>query len=787
VRIPLPLRIFSIHLVFMLALGALGAALVGRAFDRYEQAWMAEIETLPAERLFSPLAGELARSLLLKLEQGPSEPQERVKSSVAAGLDRVFPSMPSIDRLLILDADLGMKYANEASELELSFAEQSYESLLGSEEPVRRELLLRSGDRVTEVMLPIYERNEETGQSERLGSVVVHYRADPRLARQLIDTHIESEIDETGTQPFERLFTPWAGEVARALLREQTVEPAAEAHAFQVGISDGLNKLIGALPMETLVIVDDERRIQYINDPQYLDLAYTGGENASLFASIMPVRRPVTLNSGEPGMEIMFPVFDAGPAAAGDAAGRRRLGSLLIRYRPDPELLDRLPIAIPEVGPADYLQPLVLFLVLAVASGTMLAALTGLPVRRLEAAMDDFRKRGFRGGLDPGKAVPSYLAPTVETISEMGGQLEALDAQGREREALLETLSQSLEDGMIAVDPSGVPVAWNPAAVRLLCGPRESDGASDEAGLLQEAIASDADLSFVLNQVEGAVVREVTLNDSSGAGSPARVTRVPLELRPGVTGTLLFIRDLAALRQVEGHLLDAGRFAGLAHLAAGLAHEIRNPLHAIQINASVVQQYAGADATTELGTQAVGDSLKTIQDEAQRLTDLLNNYLGMVRASDDTGPVDLREQGRKVLQLVDFAARKSNIEIRLEGLEHPPPVYGVANRLQQAILNLVLNAIQAMPDGGVLKLEIAASGGVVRLTVSDTGPGLPQELADQLFDTRVTTKAGGTGLGLPLVKMITEAHGGGVWYRSSPGQGAAFTLMLPVQEETVRA
>ena len=106
-------------------------------------------------------------------------------------------------------------------------------------------------------------------------------------------------------------------------------------------------------------------------------------------------------------------------------------------------------------------------------------------------------------------------------------------------------------------------------------------------------------------------------------------------------------------------------------------------------------------------------------------------------------------------------------------------VLGVANRLQQAVLNLVLNAIQAMPRGGVVTINVVPSGNVVRLTVSDTGPGLPQELSDQLFDTRVTTKAGGSGLGLPLVRMITEAHGGGVWYRSNPGEGASFVMVLP--------
>jgi signal transduction histidine kinase len=88
-----------------------------------------------------------------------------------------------------------------------------------------------------------------------------------------------------------------------------------------------------------------------------------------------------------------------------------------------------------------------------------------------------------------------------------------------------------------------------------------------------------------------------------------------------------------------------------------------------------------------------------------------------------------------------------------------------------------------MPQGGSIELRTSCSDELVRVSVSDTGPGLPQGLAEQLFDTRVTTKPGGSGLGLPLVRMIAEAHGGSVWYRSDSGKGATFTLVLPTARE----
>jgi len=771
----------------MVALGGLGTVLVQRTFEEYEREWDRRFETIAAEKLFTPLANEVARSLLLKIEQGQPERREQIKRSVGDGLDRILPTIPSIERLLILGPDLEIQYATESLAPGSFRLGEELVLTLDEELPVRRDVRLPSGEDAVEVLIPVYDGVSETSpadeQRQRLGSVLIRYRPDPELAGRLAALRVDMGQSlvpairgASGELPsVEELYSPWISEVAHSLLIELAKDDLETREAYQVSVSDGLNQLIAELPMETLVIVDRNNRIQYVNDPEYLDLTYTRAEYTDLFASEKMVRKPIALASGKLGVEIMLPVFESD----------RRLGSVLVHYRPDPGLAGRLPgLTPPRVGLRDYIQPLILFFVVAVGGGILLAGLSAWPVRRMDRALADYRARGFKGGIDTTKVgLPSDLASTVRAISELGGRLESLDAQGREREAMLETLSQTLEDGMIAINPALEPVAWNPAALRILAG-RQTELDSEEhdeaaaTAALKEALERNVDLQVTIRSGEIGS-REVAIQHEDGGSSLARVTQVPVVLGPDLTGTLLLIRDLAALRKVEEHLLDAGRFAVLAHLAASLAHEIRNPLHSIQLNASVVEQYAtrlpsGADP------QAVSESLAMIKSEAMRLSDLLNNYLGMVRPNADAGPVNLCDLSRRVMQLVDFVARKSNVEIRLEGEESPPMVYGVANRLQQAILNLVLNAIQAMPDGGVVTLRVDSFAENVRLAVSDTGPGLPQELADQLFDTRVTTKEEGSGLGLPLVRMIVESHGGGVWYRSTPGQGASFMMALPV-------
>lgn len=597
------------------------------------------------------------------------------------------------------------------------------------------------------------------------------------MVRDSFQRYYERWEESLATRPGEQLFEGTANEIARALLLRLEKEPEVKDRDGD-RIVMGLNAILREIPsIRSFLVLDRDRRIRYANDPSVVDLAFTGQESSSLFASDEVVRTSVERAPGKVVTRVMVPVFDDPP---GRIEPRRRLGSLLLEFEPDAALLARLPaLQPPSVSPTDSMLPLLTFLLAGVASGLLVAVLTAVPVRRLDRALAKFREGGFRGRLDVERlGLGGGLESAVSAINEMGGRLEALDSRGREREALLATLSQSLEEGMIAIDERGRPVAWNAAALRILSVP--ADGADDAA--IKEALTRHPELA--IGWAAGTVhpARAVEIQREDEDPMPVQVTEVPFEPRPGAVGTLVLLRDLGTLQKVEAHLLEAGRFAVLAHLAGSLAHEIRNPLHSIGLNAGVVQQYV-ADASGLPSRRAISESLHTIQEETRRLTELLNNYLGLLRSAPEPAEVDVRDTCRRVIQLLSYAAMKARVDIRLESEAELPPVFGVPDRLQQAVLNLVLNAIQAMPQGGRVVLQVAASGGLVRVSVTDSGPGLPQDLAEKLFDTRVTTKPGGSGLGLPLVRMIAEAHGGSVWYRSDAGQGATFTLVLPSARE----
>lgn len=597
------------------------------------------------------------------------------------------------------------------------------------------------------------------------------------LVRQSFQSYYERWERSLTTLPAEQVFQGSASEVARSLLLRLEREPEVQERDKD-RIVLGLNAILREIPsIASFLVLDRDRRIQYANQPSAVDLVFRGEESASLVASDQIVRRPKPSGTGGVLTEVMIPIFDAPAEGQGE---RRRLGSLIIDFAPDAALVARLPqLRPPSILPWDSMLPLFTFLLAGVCGGILVAGLTALPVRRLDRALMDFKQRGFRGALDPKTlGLGGELAATVSAINEMGGRLEALDSRGREREALLGTLAQALEDGMIAIDEREIPIAWNAAALRILGV--ASTGADEKT--VRAALDRHPELAIGWSAGSALPSRSVEIARDDGESVPVQLTEVPFEPRPGAAGTLVLLRDLATLRKVEAHLLEAGRFAVLAHLAGSLAHEIRNPLHSIGLNAGVVEQYVGQPATGAAVT-AMSESLRTIQEETRRLTDLLNNYLGLLRSAPEPVPVDVREVCRRVIQLLSYAAMKARVTIKHEADGEVPTVFGVPDRLQQAVLNLVLNAIQAMPHGGWIALRTSVADGLVRVSVTDTGPGLPQDLAEQLFDTRVTTKPGGSGLGLPLVRMIAEAHGGSIWYRSDPGKGATFTLVLPTARE----
>lgn len=239
--------------------------------------------------------------------------------------------------------------------------------------------------------------------------------------------------------------------------------------------------------------------------------------------------------------------------------------------------------------------------------------------------------------------------------------------------------------------------------------------------------------------------------------------------------------DAAALAASTGRE-ESDRFRRqyneIATLAGGLAHEIRNPLSTIQMNLGLLSEdlQLGDDPQQ----QRIGRKLETIRTECTKLQDLLNAFLQFARAGEPDAQE--RDLSRLVAEFIDFyqpEARTHRIEVSPHLSASLPPVKIDANLLRLVLLNLARNAQQAMPGGGQLEIQTLSRDGKVVLQVIDNGAGMPEAVRRRLFDVFFSTKPNGSGLGLPTVRKIVEAHGGTIEVESEVGRGTRFTLSFP--------
>jgi signal transduction histidine kinase len=229
------------------------------------------------------------------------------------------------------------------------------------------------------------------------------------------------------------------------------------------------------------------------------------------------------------------------------------------------------------------------------------------------------------------------------------------------------------------------------------------------------------------------------------------------------------------LRATQAQLIQAEKLAALGELAAGIAHEINNPLHILQAYLEyMVDSAEPGDAVLEF-VEPMDDALENVARLARQLRDFSRP------ASGQWQPFDVNQALGNVLRLVNKELSNWGITVRESLADYLPHVRGDGRQLEQVFLNLILNARDAMPAGGVLAIETRADTDTVYATVRDTGIGIREEDLARIFEPYFTTKEDrGTGLGLAICQRVAVQHGGKITVRSELGEGAAFTVHLPV-------
>lgn len=341
----------------------------------------------------------------------------------------------------------------------------------------------------------------------------------------------------------------------------------------------------------------------------------------------------------------------------------------------------------------------------------------------------------------------------------------------RTMQVMTEAIFARMPVGLIATDRHGIIRRTNPAA-RSLLGSRVAPGQR-----LTDLPALES-LRHRLQNGEDPIEDNIVCDSERERPLPLLIHATAIKDPGGdMAGFAFLLSDMTAVHTLEQKLRRHERLAALGKLASGVAHEIRNPLSSIKGFAAILARKAGDDPTAQ-------DVARTMTHEVDRLNRVISELLEFARPAElDPKPVRLRDIIQHSLKLVEKDAHHAGVRLGVEIV--PPDLEAVldADRFAQVLLNLYLNAIQAMDRGGSLTVRASMDQGMLRVSVEDSGPGIAPEALGHIFDPYFTTKPNGVGLGLSIVHKIVEAHGGEIFVDGADGDGTRFVIRIPQREE----
>jgi PAS domain S-box-containing protein len=357
------------------------------------------------------------------------------------------------------------------------------------------------------------------------------------------------------------------------------------------------------------------------------------------------------------------------------------------------------------------------------------------------------------------------------SVAELGASLHRVEEQ-------VAGLLSGINTAVLLLDGSLRVRRANPAASRIL-GYR----AAEVEGLaVQDVLVGPEDILATLLDAQGhqrpSERSHITLHRREGTPFPALLRVLPSALA-GENGLAIELVDETAMQAIEDQTEILAQRALLGEVTAIFAHEVRNPINNISTGVQLVASRLGEG-------HPLHESLDRVRKECVRLDQLMSDVLFFAR------PLELKIEALDLGELVNRLIQRWRPRLQQAGIsvvtnfERGLPRARVDPRtLEQVIVNVITNAMQAMADGGTLSLSLAAAHGeggrMVELKIADTGPGIPANLVDRIFDPFFTTKKDGTGLGLAISRRILTAHKGGIWVESYPGAGTVFTLHVPAE------
>jgi len=457
---------------------------------------------------------------------------------------------------------------------------------------------------------------------------------------------------------------------------------------------------------------------------------------------------------------------------------------------------------------APWLRAALWFALLAILASVAAAALLStVALRPLQAIGEQLEQLTLgSGGADDGETgdalmgqpalllnAPSARADPIgrvnRTIDRLGREMRSREEGYTALQANLAQVLDNLRDGVLLFAADGRAVMVSDAVAHFLAGagtlgPRPEQIFLPETALgaaVREAFERGCHLSAEAVTLEDGRQVQISLDriGDTGHGDAGG------DAREHTMGTLLTLRDTGFALELEQELEVGRRLAAIGRLTANVGHEVKNPINAMVVHLELLRgKLAGGG--DRFDTQSAQRHVEILTDEMHRLDRVVETLADFSRPMElELREYDLRRVIEQVLDLAGAELREHGVRVEFDWPPLPVPVRVDAELMRQAFLNLLLNAMQAMPSGGLVRIAVRREPRISVVEIADNGAGIPEALLPRIFDLYFTTKPKGSGIGLAMTYRIVQLHGGEMEVRSdadpsSPERGTAFTLRIPI-------
>jgi PAS domain S-box-containing protein len=585
---------------------------------------------------------------------------------------------------------------------------------------------------------------------------------------QLLQQHIEQSYLSTDIVAHQLLFTTRVA--LENGLRNQTInvnDPAAVRAAVAESLrnDDALNALIAS-------VINYSPTVQDIAIVDHDGSALVTAPDPALEDHLLPTRPNYASLRNESVIQMLKIVF--GPA---------RVYNVSLELDRDNQPFLNVRIGIRTTFLENALRPWLygalgftgLALLLSLGAAAFVSNLALAPIEQISARLDALSQA------EAGTAIEVAQPGSSDTVVQVSHKIERLGRRMKNVEevfsALKENLDQilsNLQDGMMLFTRDARAVLVSRSVERFLSVDRDEilgapvNEIFDRKTLLGRTVrlAFDAGMSIVQEEVVTETGRRIEI-------SLDFIHDDHIADQSHSLGALLTLHDLESVREIENELEVSRRMAAIGRLTAGVGHEVKNPINAIVVHLELLRTKITADTSA-------ARHLEVIQSEIHRLDRVVQTLVDFSRPVElQLKDQDLRTIVSSVLMLASAEFETRNISVVSELPDRPVTVRVDADLLKQAMLNVVLNGAQAMPNGGELAVRLTEDARAAILKIEDHGEGIPHEIRDRIFDLYFTTKREGSGIGLAMTYRILQLHHGQLDVESKLGKGSTFTLRIP--------